>query len=195
MNATPFKADELPAAKQAFAEAFLAERARSPFKPDPFRAALTVWNEENGQLPRALWVAHAGRWQEDPQVLEYIAEVDEEANIEREAEKLVKAQEMTSEDFKTLVKFEGIQAMREIMKNPIVESKDRIAAFDRLSKSLNLDEKPKVEDGDAGKILGVIQHRLAPMNPEQFAQFAFKQQSELNGDLIELAANDVRTIN
>lgn len=194
MNVTPFKADELPAAKQAFAEAFVAERARSPFKPDPFRAALTVWNEDNGQLPRALWVAHAAKWHEDPDVLQYLADVDQEAEAERQAEKLVEAQAMATDDFKALVKFEGIQAMRDIMKNPVAESKDRIAAFDRLSKSLNLDEKPKVDE-DAGKILGVIQHRLAPMNPAEFAEFAFKQQSELNGNLIELAASDVRTIN
>ncbi|UUV44516.1 terminase small subunit [Rhodobacter phage RcMotherGoose] len=163
MNVTPFKADELPAAKQAFAEAFLAERARSPFKPDPFRAALTVWNEDNGQLPRALWVAHAARWHDDPEVLEYVATVDAEAEAERQAEKIVEASAMQTEDFKALVKFEGIQAMRDIMKNATVESKDRIAAFDRLSKSLNLDEKPVVDD-TAGRILGVIQHELKPVD-------------------------------
>jgi hypothetical protein len=194
MNVTPFKADELPAAKQAFAEAFLAERARSPFKPDPFRAALTVWNEDNGQLPRALWVAHAARWHEDAEVLSYVAEVDKEAEAERLAERMTEAQAMATDDFKALIKFEGAQAMRQIMNNPIAESKDRIAAFDRLSKSFNLDEKPKVDE-NAGQILGVIQHRLAPMNPEQFAQFAFQQQSELSGELLELAASDVRTIN
>lgn len=158
MNLTPFKADELPAAKQAFAEAFLAERARSPFKPDPFRAALTVWNEDNGQLPRALWVAHAAKWQDDPDVIAVIAAADKEAAAERDAEEEAKIPK-TAEEVRAHILRVGF----EISNNTLVEAKDRIAALDRMAKATGADVKPELDD-NAGRILGVIQHELKPVD-------------------------------
>ena len=190
MQTTPFNEAEIADAKAAFAEAFNAERLRSPFgEPDPFRAALTIWNEDNGQLPRALWVAHAAKWHKDPEVIAIVEEAKEEERQRREAIEEEKIP-LTPEEVRKHVLKIGYQ----ISSNPLVEPRDRIAPLDRMSKAAGSDAKPN-DDDNAGKILGVIQHRLAPMNPTEFAEFAFQQQSELQGDLVELAASDVRVIN
>lgn len=188
MQAAPFNEADIPDAKAAFAEAFNAERLRTPFgEPDPFRAALTIWNEENGQLPRALWVAHAAKWHKDPDVIAFIEEEKEAVKEATQEEKLALVRDKKALKEHLLLKLIGTLDVT-------FEPKDVKDLANEIARYAGLHETPS-DDDNTGKILGVIQHRLAPMNPEQFAEFAYKQQSELQGDLVELAASDVRVIN
>jgi len=193
MSNSPFPEEELADAKVAFAKAWLAEIRSSPFKPDPFKAVLRLWNEENGKLPRALWVAHSGKWHDDPEVLDAIEEMQDQEQEEIKSEKAAKIAFTKSDEFKETIRYEMIEAMRADMNNKQLEPKDRQGASDRLSKLMALDEKPNADD-NTGKILGVIQHRLEPMNPDEFKVYARTQQAELQGELIELTASDVQPI-
>lgn len=203
MNTTPFNDDELDEAKLSFARAFFREKQTCAFDPDPFRAALTIWNEDNGQLPKALWAVHAAKWHKSPEIADMLAGFEDELADEERAEKIEAAAEIQTDEFKLLVKAEMIAELRKMMKNPLIEAKDRTGAMDRLSKLMNLDEKPKVDE-DTGKILGVIHHRLSPMTPDQFAEFSRRQQGDLQNELVSMAEGeiiditaepDVRTIN
>ena len=199
MSFCPFNSEDLAAAKGVFAEALFRENEKSPFGADPFKVALSIWSEENGELPKALWVAHSARWHEDAEVLEMLSELEEETQAAIEESKLEKAAEIETPEFKKLVKAEMIAELRDMMKNRLIEAKDRTGAMDRLSKLMGLDEKPNNDDADAGRVLGVIHHRLAPMNEEEYANMARQQQSELQETLrikaIELEAEDARVIN
>ena len=199
MSFCPFNSEDLAAAKGVFAEALFRENKKSPFGADPFKVALSIWPEETGELPKALWVAHSARWHEDAEVLEMLSELEEETQAAIEESKLEKAAEIETPEFKKLVKAEMIAELRDMMKNRLIEAKDRTGAMDRLSKLMGLDEKPNNDDADASRILGVIHHRLAPMNEEEYANMARQQQSELQETLrikaIELDAEDARVIN
>ena len=199
MSFCPFKSEDLAAAKGVFAEALFRENEKSPFGADPFKVALSIWPEETGELPKALWVAHSARWHEDAEVLEMLSELEEETQAAIEESKLEKAAEIETPEFKKLVKAEMIAELRDMMKNRLIEAKDRTGAMDRLSKLMGLDEKPNKDDADASRVLGVIHHRLAPMNEEEYANMARQQQSELQETLrikaIELEAEDARVIN
>ena len=199
MSFCPFKSEDLAAAKGVFAEALFRENKKSPFGADPFKVALSIWSEENGELPKALWVAHSARWHEDAEVIEMLSELEEETQAAIEESKLEKAAEIETPEFKKLVKAEMIAELRDMMKNRLIEAKDRTGAMDRLSKLMGLDEKPNNDDADASRVLGVIHHRLAPMNEEEYANMARQQQSELQETLrikaIELEAEDARVIN
>ena len=199
MSFCPFKSEDLAAAKGVFAEALFRENKKSPFGADPFKVALSIWPEETGELPKALWVAHSARWHEDAEVLEMLSDLEEEAQSIIAEEKLEKAAEIETPEFKKLVKAEMIAELRDMMKNRLIEAKDRTGAMDRLSKLMGLDEKPNNDDADASRVLGVIHHRLAPMNEEEYANMARQQQSELQETLrikaIELEAEDARVIN
>ena len=199
MSFCPFKSEDLAAAKGVFAEALFRENKKSPFGADPFKVALSIWPEETGELPKALWVAHSARWHEDAEVLEMLSELEEETQAAIEESKLEKAAEIETPEFKKLVKAEMIAELRDMMKNRLIEAKDRTGAMDRLSKLMGLDEKPSNDDADASRVLGVIHHRLAPMNEEEYANMARQQQSELQETLrikaIELEAEDARVIN
>ena len=199
MSFCPFKSEDLAAAKGVFAEAHFRENKKSPFGADPFKVALSIWSEENGELPKALWVAHSARWHEDAEVIEMLSELEEETQAAIEESKLEKAAEIETPEFKKLVKAEMIAELRDMMKNRLIEAKDRTGAMDRLSKLMGLDEKPSNDDADASRVLGVIHHRLAPMNEEEYANMARQQQSELQETLrikaIELEAEDARVIN
>lgn len=191
-----FNDDELEQAKTAFAGAWYAERLASVFEPDPFKAALTIWNEENGMLPKALWIAHTARWQDDPDVIVMLREFEEEAKLEAEAEHLKEAAVIETDDFKQLVRFEMITELRQMLKNRFIDAKDRTGAMDRLSKLMGLDEKPAPVDPDGeGRVLGVIHHRLKPLNDDDFEKMARVQQGKLQNELIDLAATDAVTIN
>lgn len=198
MSFCPFKSEDLAAAKGVFAEALFRENKKSPFGADPFKVALSIWPEETGELPKALWVAHSARWHEDAEVIEMLSDLEEETQAAIE-EKLEKAAEIETPEFKKLVKAEMIAELRDMMKNRLIEAKDRTGAMDRLSKLMGLDEKPSNDDADASRILGVIHHRLAPMNEDEYANMARQQQSELQETLrikaIELEAEDARVIN
>lgn len=194
---SPFDATELDDAKFAFAQAFQAERVRcaGTFEtPDTFRAALTIWNEENAMLPRALWVAHVAKWTEDPDVIAHLDDFAEEAEEEVRNEKAAKAAETKTPEYKEMLRLEIMTEMREIMKGKMQDAKDRISAADRLAKLANLDEKPVV-DPTEGQVLGIIHHRLAPMDAPTFEAAAAKQQADLQHELIELTANDATLIN
>ena len=199
MSFCPFKSEDLAAAKGVFAEALFRENEKSPFGADPFKVALSIWPEETGELPKALWVAHSARWHEDAEVLEMLSELEEETQAAIEESKLEKAAEIETPEFKKLVKAEMIAELRDMMKDRLIEAKDRTGAMDRLSKLMGLDEKPSNDDADASRVLGVIHHRLAPMNEEEYANMAQQQQSELQETLrikaIELEAEDARVIN
>ena len=199
MSFCPFKSEDLAAAKGVFAEALFRENKKSPFGADPFKVALSIWPEESGELPKALWVAHSARWHEDAEVVEMLSDLEEEAQSEIQEEKLEKAAEIETPEFKKLVKAEMIAELRDMMKDRLIEAKDRTGAMDRLSKLMGLDEKPSNDDADASRVLGVIHHRLAPMNEEEYANMARQQQSELQETLrikaIELEAEDARVIN
>ena len=199
MSFCPFKSEDLAAAKGVFAEALFRENEKSPFGADPFKVALSIWPEETGELSKALWVAHSARWHEDAEVLEMLSELEEETQAAIEESKLEKAAEIETPEFKKLVKAEMIAELRDMMKDRLIEAKDRTGAMDRLSKLMGLDEKPSNDDADASRVLGVIHHRLAPMNEEEYANMARQQQSELQETLrikaIELEAEDARVIN
>ena len=199
MSFCPFKSEDRAAAKGVFAEALFRENKKSPFGADPFKVALSIWPEETGELPKALWVAHSARWHEDAEVLEMLSELEEETQAAIEESKLEKAAEIETPEFKKLVKAEMIAELRDMMKDRLIEAKDRTGAMDRLSKLMGLDEKPSNDDADASRVLGVIHHRLAPMNEEEYANMARQQQSELQETLrikaIELEAEDARVIN
>ena len=199
MSFCPFKSEDLAAAKGVFAEALFRENKKSPFGADPFKVALSIWPEETGELPKALWVAHSARWHEDAEVIEMLSDLEEEAQSIIAEEKLEKAAEIETPEFKKLVKAEMIAELRDMMKDRRIEAKDRTGAMDRLSKLMGLDEKPSNDDADASRVLGVIHHRLAPMNEEEYANMARQQQSELQETLrikaIELEAEDARVIN
>ena len=199
MSFCPFKSEDLAAAKGVFAEALFRENKKSPFGADPFKVALSIWPEETGELPKALWVAHSARWHEDAEVLEMLSELEEETQAAIEESKLEKAAEIETPEFKKLVKAEMIAELRDMMKDRLIEAKDRTGAMDRLSKLMGLDEKPNNDDADASRVLGVIHHRLAPMNEEEYANMARQQQSELQETLrikaIELEAEDAKVIN
>ena len=199
MSFCPFKSEDLDAAKGVFAEALFRENKKSPFGADPFKVALSIWPEETGELPKALWVAHSARWHEDAEVLEMLSDLEEEAQAAIEESKLEKAAEIETPEFKKLIKAEMIAELRDMMKDRLIEAKDRTGAMDRLSKLMGLDEKPSNDDADASRILGVIHHRLAPMNEDEYANMARQQQSELQETLrikaIELEAEDARVIN
>ena len=199
MSFCPFNSEDLAAAKGVFAEALFRENKKSPFGADPFKVALSIWPEETGELPKALWVAHSARWHEDAEVLEMLSELEEETQAAIEESKLEKAAEIETPEFKKLVKAEMIAELRDMMKDRLIEAKDRTGAMDRLSKLMGLDEKPNNDDADASRVLGVIHHRLAPMNEEEYANMARQQQSELQETLrikaIELEAEDARVIN
>ena len=199
MSFCPFKSEDLAAAKGVFAEALFRENKKAPFGADPFKVALSIWPEENGELPKALWVAHSARWHEDAEVLEMLSDLEEETQAAVEESKLEKAAEIETPEFKKFVKAEMIAELRDMMKDRLIEAKDRTGAMDRLSKLLGLDEKPSNDDADASRVLGVIHHRLAPMNEEEYANMARQQQSELQETLrikaIELEAEDARVIN
>ena len=195
MNVAPFNDDELTEAKVSFARAFFREKQVCAFEPDPFRAALTLWNEDNGQLPKALWAVHAAKWHKDPEVIDMLSELADEVTEEEKAEKVAAAAEIQTEEFKLLVKAEMITELRKMMKNPLIEAKDRTGAMDRLSKLMALDEK-RVDDDDAeGKVRGYIGLPLVGVNPTDFAQMARMQQSNLQSKLLELAAEDAKVIN
>lgn len=199
MSFCPFKSEDLAAAKGVFAEALFRENKKSPFGADPFKVALSIWPEETGELPKALWVAHSARWHEDAEVIEMLSDLEEETQAAIEESKLEKAAEIETPEFKKLVKAEMIAELRDMMKDRLIEAKDRTGAMDRLSKLMGLDEKPNNDDADASRVLGVIHHRLAPMNEEEYANMARQQQSELQETLrikaIELEAEDARVIN
>ena len=199
MSFCPFKSEDLAAAKGVFAEALFRENEKSPFGADPFKVALSIWPEESGELPKALWVAHSARWHEDAEVIEMLSDLEEDAQSIIAEEKLEKAAEIETPEFKKLVKAEMIAELRDMMRNRAIEAKDRTGAMDRLSKLMGLDEKPSNDDADASRVLGVIHHRLAPMNEEEYANMARQQQSELQETLrikaIELEAEDARVIN
>ena len=199
MSFCPFNSEDLAAAKGVFAEALFRENEKSPFGADPFKVALSIWPEETGELPKALWVAHSARWHEDAEVLEMLSDLEEEAQSIIAEEELEKAAEIETPEFKKLVKAEMIAELRDMMKDRLIEAKDRTGAMDRLSKLMGLDEKPNKDDADASRVLGVIHHRLAPMNEEEYANMARQQQSELQETLrikaIELEAEDARVIN
>ena len=199
MSFCPFKSEDLAAAKGVFAEALFRENKKSPFGADPFKVALSIWPEETGELPKALWVAHSARWHEDAEVLEMLSDLEEETQSIIAEEKLEKAAEIETPEFKKLIKAEMIAELRDMMKDRLIEAKDRTGAMDRLSKLMGLDEKPSNDDADASRVLGVIHHRLAPMNEEEYANMARQQQSELQETLrikaIELEAEDARVIN
>lgn len=199
MSFCPFNSEDLAAAKGVFAEALFRENEKSPFGADPFKVALSIWPEETGELPKALWVAHSARWHEDAEVLEMLSELEEETQAAIEESKLEKAAEIETPEFKKLIKAEMIAELRDMMKDRLIEAKDRTGAMDRLSKLMGLDEKPSNDDADASRVLGVIHHRLAPMNEEEYANMARQQQSELQETLrikaIELEAEDARVIN
>ena len=199
MSFCPFKSEDLAAAKGVFAETLFRENKKSPFGADPFKVALSIWPEETGELPKALWVAHSARWHEDAEVIEMLSDLEEESQSIIAEEKLEKAAEIETPEFKKLVKAEMIAELRDMMKNRLIEAKDRTGAMDRLSKLMGLDEKPNKDDADASRVLGVIHHRLAPMNEEEYANMARQQQSELQETLrikaIELEAEDARVIN
>ena len=199
MSFCPFNSEDLAAAKGVFAEALFRENEKSPFGADPFKVALSIWPEETGELPKALWVAHSARWHEDAEVIEMLSDLEEESQSIIAEEKLEKAAEIETPEFKKLIKAEMIAELRDMMKDRLIEAKDRTGAMDRLSKLMGLDEKPSNDDADASRILGVIHHRLAPMNEEEYANMARQQQSELQETLrikaIELEAEDARVIN
>ena len=199
MSFCPFKSEDLDAAKGVFAEALFRENKKSPFGADPFKVALSIWPEETGELPKALWVAHSARWHEDAEVIEMLSDLEEEAQSVIAEEKLEKAAEIETPEFKKLIKAEMIAELRDMMKDRLIEAKDRTGAMDRLSKLMGLDEKPSNDDADASRVLGVIHHRLAPMNEEEYANMARQQQSELQETLrikaIELEAEDAKVIN
>lgn len=186
MSLCPFNETELTDAKQAFAEAYLADRAANPFAPDPFRAALTIWNEANGKLPRALWVAHAAQWHKDPDVTAFIDEADEAVVEEVKEQKLALIRDKVALKEHLLLKLVKTLDLAS-------EPKDVKELANEIAKYSGLHETPS-DDDNTGKILGVIHHRLQPMNEEQFAQYARTQQAELQGDLIDLAASDVQPI-
>lgn len=197
---TPFiPEDQIASAKLRYAEALRAYKLHSPFDREaPFKAALTIWPEEDGKLPIALWAVHGQRWFEDEEVVAYIEEMNEEAAEEARQAKLQAAAEIMSPEMKLLIKSEMIAQLRKDMVNAAHDLKERTAAMDRLSKLLNLDEKAVV-DPDEGRVLGVIHHRLAPMTDDEYAAFARKQQdglqAEVNAKMIELDAADVRIVN
>ena len=199
MSFCPFNSEDLAAAKGVFAEALFRENEKSPFGADPFKVALSIWPEETGELPKALWVAHSARWHEDAEVIEMLSDLEEESQSIIAEEKLEKAAEIETPEFKKLIKAEMIAELRDMMKDRLIEAKDRTGAMDRLSKLMGLDEKPSNDDADASRVLGVIHHRLAPMNEEEYANMARQQQSELQETLrikaIELEAEDARVIN
>ena len=199
MSFCPFNSEDLAAAKGVFAEALFRENKKSPFGADPFKVALSIWPEETGELPKALWVAHSARWHEDAEVIEMLSDLEEEAQSVIAEEKLEKAAEIETPEFKKLIKAEMIAELRDMMKDRLIEAKDRTGAMDRLSKLMGLDEKPSNDDADASRVLGVIHHRLAPMSEEEYANMARQQQSELQETLrikaIELEAEDARVIN
>ena len=78
MSFCPFNSEDLAAAKGVFAEALFRENKKSPFGADPFKVALSIWPEETGELPKALWVAHSARWHEDAEVIEMLSDLEEE---------------------------------------------------------------------------------------------------------------------
>lgn len=199
MSFCPFKSEDLAAAKGVFAEALFRENKKSPFGADPFKVALSIWPEETGELAKALWVAHSARWHEDAEVIEMLSDFEEESQSIVAEEKLEKAAEIETPEFKKLIKAEMIAELRDMMKNRLIEAKDRTGAMDRLSKLMGLDEKPAKDDAEAGRVLGVITHRLAPMNETDYTDFVAKQQRQLQVDIakheIELDAADAKLIN
>lgn len=194
MSFSPFNEADIDDAKEAFALALDADQQANPFgKPDPFRAALTIWNEDNGELNKALWVAHSARWHESDDVLAIIDDLKEErkkAVAELHEAKIPK----TAEE----VRLHILRIGYEISNNTQVEARDRIAALDRMAKAAGADLKG-ADEPDAGRVLGVIHHRLQPMNHAEFSAFARQQQSELQGELAgvleEAGGENARLIN
>ena len=191
MNATPFNADELQGAKQAFAEAFNAERLRNPFaEPDPFRAALTIWNEDNGQLPRALWVAHAAKWHKDPDVIAFVDEAKEQAKAANNVERLTLIRDKTALKEHLLMKLVSTLDLT-------FEPKDVKELANEIAKYAGLHEAP-ADDLNTGRIIGVIQHELKPVDAAgvvvPFDERVRSQQRALQGQVaafeIELEGGD-----
>jgi hypothetical protein len=156
MSTPHFKEEELADAKQAFAEAWLAEAARSPFKPDPFRAALTVWNEDNGQLPRALWVAHAAKWHETAEVLAFVENAFDAIKEESLEEKLVIIRDKDKLAEAVMLKLYDTLMLAHDPDSVVKLSKE-------LTEVAGARKKP-ADDDLSGRIIGVIQHELKPID-------------------------------
>ena len=185
--------DQLDAEKRAYAEALRSYRAQNPFdKEAPFKAAHLLWPEAAGKLPVALWAVYSQRWHEDETVVSYIDELDEEARQEAKERDDEQNAYYETEEFKKELKRKGAKAMLQILENPQVDAKDRIAAFDRLSKSYNLDEKPPKEEAPVVPWLGVISMPVFEVSPAEFERKALEQQKKLMGELIELDATYVQ---
>lgn len=156
MSNNPFKEEDVSDAKSAFADAWLNEIRLNPFKPDPFRAALTIWNEDKGTLNLALWVAHSGKWNEDAEVLEYVEEAKAIAIAEADAEKFkfVRNKELGRE----------FVAERLYARLALENDSDKLVKIaNEIAKLEGFHEKPN-DDGETGRILGIIQHELKPVD-------------------------------
>lgn len=135
MTFNPFKPDEIEAAREQFAAALLAERKRNPFvEPDPFKAALAVWPEAEGGLPRALWVAHSSHWHEDKQILARVEELAEDAELMSEKEQLEIIRDKTK-----LKEALMLGLFRDF--NVTIDPEMRVKLSDRISKFGGLDDK------------------------------------------------------
>jgi hypothetical protein len=181
---TPFGTEDIAAAKRDFAAAFVSVAGGNflTVEDRAARAALSLWGEHNNALAIGLWVANvnAGNWINDPEVIALIDEVKTEALV-------------VGLPTKEQVKAEIVAEMRDVMKSKFADPKDRIAAADRLAKVYGIDEKPAVDADDASKPKGFIGVSVTIASPDDFAMKVYRQQTQLQGELIEMSANDVST--
>lgn len=184
--------DKIADAKLSYAEALRAYRLQNPFdKEAPFKAALMVWPEDMGQLPIALWAVHGQQWFNDPDVLAYIDAMNEEAAAVVAQERKAKVEYVKSDEFKDELRYEMIEMLRLLMKTA-ADPEVKLKAQAQLAKLRNVDEKPAVADPDAGRVLGIIQHELRPVDAAgvvvPFADRVRDQQRRLQ---VEVAAYEL----
>lgn len=199
MSDCPFDADEVPKEKARFADALFRANAKSPLGANLLKVALSVWPEGEEGLSKALWATHSAKWQNDPEVAEIMAGLEAAAQTAAAEEGARKAAEIETPEFKGMVKAEMIAELRDMVKDRLIDPRDRTGAMDRLSKLMGLDEKPNRDNEDAGRVFGVIHHRLEPMTPDEYADMARQQQRGLQQTVrakeLELEHEHARRIN
>jgi len=186
-----FDADEIENAKREFAKAWHGEIKKSRFEADPFTAALTIWNQENGQFVKALWVANKEKWNEDAEVLQYVEEIKEQEERDELSAENEKAAYLKSAAGKNETILKIHEMCVDIMENRFYEPETRIKAAERLAKLHSIDEKPKDNEPQNSAVLNVIHHRLQPMGVDAFSEYSEQQQTALQNELTALASESV----
>lgn len=172
--------DMIASEKLRYAEALRAYRLQNPFDREaPFKAALMLWPEESGKLPIALWVVHSERWHECEDVAAAIQELNEDAAEAAEEEQMYRIRNKEAGKESILLRL-YTRLDLETDSDKLV----KIAA--EIAKYQGLHEKPDA-DPNEGRILGIIQHELKPVDATgaviPFADRVREQQQRLQRDI------------